>query len=800
MALERCLLMLLLAGLWAVGARGEADPATWPRPGRNLALGRPYTLAPPPNYALCTCPDNIHQLTDGQYVKGYFWVQHGTVGWQGNVTARIVIDLGQSAPIGGASFHTAAGVAGVEWPQALWLLVSDDQQQWWLAGDLVALATDPPPAQGYATHRYWTDQLATHGRYVAVVAASRGPFLFCDEIEVYEGSEALLAARRRGPSWPTVSTAAIYLGSVGRDLDRQARDLRAAIGQADLTPDQRQPLLAQWEQAAADLMAGQPLAAGARAVLPYNPSQTRLCQVQAALWRAQGRPPLTVWAACPWDPLALDAAPPPTAASPALEVAMLRGEVRSAAFDLANAGPADRALRVVTDGLPGSPRPDWLTVREVAWTGTRAGEPTASALTEAIDGRVTAPAGLTRQVWLSVDSTSLPAGTTAGAVRLLDGETEVARLPLTLSIGRTRLPQRLSLSLGGWDYTDGPGRGITAANLDATVAFLRRYQVDAPWATQAVLPFGRHDADGAMIQPPSTARLDAWLARWPEARYYCVFANLPLPLAPEAAAQRRAAEWLRFWVAHLKTKGVPAAKLLLLIADEPHDAEQAAGIVSWARLIHQVAPEVMVFNDPTFEDPRPVAPEFWQFSTMICPNRPMWLAHRAAFEAVYPALGQAGAKLALYSCSGPARSLDPYSYYRLQAWDCFRVGAVHEGYWAFGDNGDGSSWNEFEARGVCFTPQFLDAAGCTTSKAMEAIREGRYDYEYLTLLRDRLATAERAGRTGPAVERARALLAQAPQRVLGATGVDNIEWAAAKDRTLADQARLDLIAAIEALE
>ena len=141
------------------------------------------------------------------------------------------------------------------------------------------------------------------------------------------------------------------------------------------------------------------------------------------------------------------------------------------------------------------------------------------------------------------------------------------------------------------------------------------------------------------------------------------------------------------------------------------------------------------------------------------------------------------------------RSLDPYSYHLLQAWDCFRLGAVHQGFWAFGDNGGGSAWREGQVGGTCYTPQFLDERGCETSKHMEAIREGRFDYEYLTLLRDAVAKAP----PGPARDRGQALLAEAPRRVLGDAGAEALAWSAAKDRGLADRTRTDVLAALEAL-
>ena len=73
----------------------------------NLAVGKPYTLEPSPNYPHCTDPGDATQLTDGQYTDGYFWTQKSTVGWSGVEPIIITIDLGQVQPIRGASWSTA---------------------------------------------------------------------------------------------------------------------------------------------------------------------------------------------------------------------------------------------------------------------------------------------------------------------------------------------------------------------------------------------------------------------------------------------------------------------------------------------------------------------------------------------------------------------------------------------------------------------------------------------------------------------------------------------------------------------
>src|SRR6266542_3779071 len=96
---------------------------------KNIALHRPYTLTPAPNYTLSTDPEDAAQLTDGGYSETGFWPHKSTVGWTHVSPVSIVVDLGQDAPIAGASFDTAAGRAGVQFPSAIWVLVSVDGKQ-----------------------------------------------------------------------------------------------------------------------------------------------------------------------------------------------------------------------------------------------------------------------------------------------------------------------------------------------------------------------------------------------------------------------------------------------------------------------------------------------------------------------------------------------------------------------------------------------------------------------------------------------------------------------------------------------
>jgi hypothetical protein len=151
-------------------------------------------------------------------------------------------------------------------------------------------------------------------------------------------------------------------------------------------------------------------------------------------------------------------------------------------------------------------------------------------------------------------------------------------------------------------------------------------------------------------------------------------------------------------------------------------------------------------------------------------------------------------------CSGPAKLLDPYSYYRLQAWHSWHVGGTGSFFWAFGDNSGASSWNEYFAKGGPYTPLFLDETTVTAGKQMEAIRESSQDYEYFVMLRKAVEQARAAGRNDAAVDRGQKLLDNAAAEVLAAEGAAELKWHDAKDRGIADRVRIQILETLTALQ
>ncbi len=805
--------MMLTFSTLACGVRAAEKPEDR-SPGVNIALGAKVTLWPKPNYSYCTDPDDKVQLTDGKTTKAYFWTQQGTVGWSGAPYAVVTLDLGRVEPIGGVTMTTAAGVAGVLWPASVHILVSDDGKEYRDVGDLVVLdrKLHGPWPQGYAIRRLATGELKTRGRFVRllIIPLSGCPFLFTDEVEVLRGPDALLVADPGGK--PVGDVAEIFQqGRIRRGLEHRfladAEALEKLLRQTNpLDSSLRTRLLERLATVRAELKPeALPHDASFRAVLPMGEAHARLFGVQAELWRSGGAAWLTASAATAWDPVELFQLP--AASTRGLEVHTMRGEYRAAAVNLFNSTDCPLEVSVRCEGIPGSPAPAYVTVHEVAWTDSSQGTPVAAALPEArrADGGwvLTVQPGLVRQAWLTLHVTDQAPEEHAGKVLFRAEGVEPVAVPLRLRVWPMEFPRETTLFLGGWDYSDGESsHGVTPRNREAFLRHLREHFVNAPWASGATLLQTQVSGEPPVVQL-DTRRFDQWVARWPNAKKYMVFLAVGGTFAGAEAGtpefDRRVGAWIKAWVRYLAGRGIAADRLGLLIHDEPHEATDVRPIVAWARALRAAEPKVLIWEDPTYRDPRKAPPELFEACDILCPNRPMWLTGGKPFEQFYLDQQRRGRTLQFYSCSGPVRSLDPYSYHRLQAWHGWHVGATGSSFWAFGDNGGASSWNEYLAKAGPFTPLFLDDTTVTAGKQMEAIRESVEDYETLVMLREAVKRAKAAGRNDKVVAQAERLLRDGVAEVLAAPGVDQLSWQSPKDRTKADSVRIQVLETLAAL-
>ena len=797
-----------------VFATGAEPAEKLPDIGPNLALGKPYTMVPAPSYGLCKDPGDATELTDGVYTQGHFWTRMTTVGW-GSQMVFITIDLGQDQPIKGLSFNTAAGVAQVHWPARILVFVSPDNKQWYDAGNLLTLNAphnNLPEYGQYAIRRIWTDQLKTHGRYVCLCAeADLGGYTFVDEIEVFGGPADFLQVAYAGQAFDSPKER--MRRSVADDLLRAQfrRGLDAVRDDIAALPKNAQGKLT----ALADSLAGRidgyqaPDLTTLRAVLPVDPLEADVFKLQALVWRAAGKPTLRVWGINRWEPL--DSFSEPATAAPAQPVAVhtMDHEWRAGVLNLTNAGDADLRVRLKVTGLPGGDNPPYLQAHEVLTVGTRRFVPVSSALPEARrEGRdfiITVPCGMTRQVWLSFKPEDLPAKTYAGQIEITPATGNKQVVPLRLVVYPLRFPDRTTLCVGGWDYTDADAMyGITPQNKAAVVEHLQEHCVNTPWATSSVMLSVQVDDNGQIKLPADTTRFDNWVKLWPDARMYMVYLacgdSFGGSKIGDQAFGLKVGAWARFWVQHMRELGKDPSQLGVLIYDEPSNKTQYDLIVAWAKAIEAAAPELV-----TFEDPQPTeyvdAPVMFQSVDILCPYRAPFLDREQRYRDMFLEAQRQGKELWFYNASGPARTFDPYSYYLVQAWHAFAIGGKGSHFWAFGDNSRVSCWNEYPAEGPGpYCPSYIDETSVTTSKYMEAVRESAEDFEALTMLQQRVAELEKKGVKSAQLEAARKLLVEGPQRVLAGENGSNYRWDVPKDRTVPDQVRIEVLKALVALK
>ncbi len=598
--------------------------------------------------------------------------------------------------------------------------------------------------------------------------------------------------------------------SVERRISQDVADMRTAVNDADLDDALRTTLEKELDAVAAglnDLPAD--FGPDFKAILPLNDLHARVFDVQARLWEAAGQKPLSVWQSPLWDTLSY-LGPISDGPSPHVEVCTMNGEFRAGSFNLSNATQQPIAATIRFEGLPGGAMPPYITVHKVVWTDTKTMVPVAAALPEANrtnNGyRIDVTPGLTQQVWLTFHPTDLKPDTYEGAIVVEANGLPALRVPVTLTVYPFQFPVHPRLHVGGWDYTDQPSQYmVTPENREALIAHLRAHFVDSPWGTSATMPRGTFDSDGNMTEPPDTSHFDAWIDRWPGAAQYCVFASVgdhlsSMPMgSPEF--NRAAQAWFTFWADHIKSRGLKPEQFAVLLVDEPHAAEQDAVIIAWGKALREANTGIRIWEDPTYREITEATPEMLELCDVLCPNRPIFLRCSEASRQLYVTQRENGRTLEFYSCSGPMRLLDPYLYCRLQAWTCWQYSAKASYFWAFGDDGGGSSWNEYAGQRTAYTPVFLDATSVTAGKHMEAIRESVEDYEYLAMLQEAIAGAAQRGVNQTTISDAEKLLDEAPKRVCAAYESDAGFWWKAKcDRTVADQVRRELLDTLVALE
>ncbi|MBQ6620600.1 MAG: hypothetical protein IJH68_10710 [Thermoguttaceae bacterium] len=799
---------ILAAGLLAPLARAD----------ENIALGKKYTLTPAPNGEDCLDDEDTIQLTDGETTQEYFWVQRGCVGWYGRPWVDITIDLEKEEPICSAAFTAAAGTAGVDWPLSASFFVSCDGEEWYFIGDLMMLDLEQNGARDASQYNKRTisaSGLACKGRFAKIILHSNG-YIFTDEIQIGRGDASLL--QRPNPGLPRQDPQADaqrddYLNFVRARyiIDAgNAADKILEMSQTAGSP-QKEELAALAEEVRA-VRADENFLSGLsidtfRTVFPFDAVHAGIFAAVAKARRLAdpGIAPLIVDRILPYDaPDIVTGAEP----MPHRELFMASGEIKPLVYQILNTTTEPLSVSVRFGGKAAGL---FQEVFSVSWTDTTQLVPLATALVPMqSDGgsyEMTVYPGIPSQVWIDVSAKKAEAGEYNGSIHFAAGTNTVDK-SLLVRVSTVRLPEEQTLVLGGWDDSDFGGHGpVTPSIRDKFVSLIKKYGVNGPWATPGLVFQGIEtdfsDPDHLKVIF-DTEEAENWLKLWPDAKEYYIFLaarNSFCDWAYDTPQFRQlVADWAKKWGQWFESKGISLDRVSMLVHDEPgiDPNQDCRPIIAWSEAIHAGEALFRIWEDPVYMPVAATPKQLLEVCDTVCPKRTDWPLDRAGFEQIYRPLIAAGKRLDFYSCSGPVSLLDPYAYHRLQAWHLFREGGKGSFFWSFHD-GTGTPWNTYRETRNGYAPVFIepDNPEMIPAKQIAAMRESVYDFEILTMFRNRLEEAKSKGKDVEAEEQ---WLRDKIDSVIWEESLGNsFLWPKAKDRTGADRVREEILRRLEAM-
>ncbi|MCK5803405.1 MAG: DUF4091 domain-containing protein, partial [Lentisphaeria bacterium] len=206
--------------------------------------------------------------------------------------------------------------------------------------------------------------------------------------------------------------------------------------------------------------------------------------------------------------------------------------------------------------------------------------------------------------------------------------------------------------------------------------------------------------------------------------------------------ERMLTEWLKRIDARLAELGVDRKHWAFYPIDEPAHGVKAENFSRIGALAKRVMPEVLVYADTTTCE-REVLETWKGLVDIWCPNNRQ-LDKAPEIIPWYRAERAAGRQVWSYVCSGPAKMLSPYSYYRMQAWLALDRGQTGIGHWAYADVGwgaTGNAWDDLDASGADYSVVYRGEHAPVSSRRWEQISEGVEDYWLVHSLRQACADA-----------------------------------------------------------
>lgn len=643
------------------------------------------------------------------------------------------VDLGQKEPI--SQILLSSQIDGLVPFTSIAVFGSADNKNWYRIGDL----TDSLPEKIENKRvMYGAGKLKTTARYLRMFLISRTlprTFYF-DELMIEKGDPAWLDEYLAFDDVASIDIAKADALTAAGQRNRMKLDL-VKLGKAMADkPEMLAKVTAIKDKVGA---LPQPKAEGFSTVIPQNAVHAEMFDLYAEYLQDKKLPEIYSWSDYRYvfpEYFTL----PPLEAKQKLDFKVLKNASRGELLNILYTRPGKTENNIVFEGDAAV----WkaLDIFLLPWTDTAECIPVSTVMQPlAKQGNkvvVKLQGGLPSRLWIRLDGKKLLPGTYQAELNVGGKTIAVAA---TVSSVEMKTPR---LKVGTWDYTNSmPALALGEKNLASAIAIMDQYHISVPWGGYDD-PFPNDadfDANGNFIGKIVSKNFESWIAQRPGKEIYCIFVNVEMTKrqnignaaygTPEFA--KRAASWIKAWDNRYQELGMKPGQVRWLLVDEVLNETKMKISVAWSKAMRDAHPVILRnFEDPILKPDKPENQEFYSLLDTISPARD-WLYNNNLREP-FLKLREQGKELWTYSCNGPSRLFDPFSYYKMHGLGSFRDGIEGIGFWAFADNAGGKGYNEYLCVWAIFALAHVSDEEVLSTLELEAVREGVEDNEMLRML------------------------------------------------------------------
>ena len=485
---------------------------------------------------------------------------------------------------------------------------------------------------------------------------------------------------------------------------------------------------------------------------PYFPLHAEVYKLMARANRALWQDSQTVPAVyARWiEPFAetepLDVAKPGSEGVP-WTIEMLKGELDQACVRLTNLTDQQQTLSLQLADLKtgagatlGAKRITW---RELRYVETRDGQVIDDPMPRIGTGsgpiEVTLAPGITRDVWVMVNSQGVEAGQYEGQLKVSTGE-DTRSLPLETLVHPLDFPEQVPIHTFAYAYTTW---GLLKGRTEMSRADLRAHRVNTYVIHPSFTPWPTFD-DDRQWQGLDWSKMDRQIALHQGAKCFLLWPGLEAGrtewLTPDGGPKYPSDEWKTFasrWAKELAAgmtqRGFGYDRWALYLVDEP-SGRRAQIARTAGEAVRAADPKVRIFENPygaaTDRDMRQMVPviDIWCPSLNTAKDERLKFCRETAQEVwTYQVLG---------------KTSDPLRAYRAAFWECYAKDLRGHGFWDYADCG-GSVWDAYDNDRHDYAVVYDGAEDeLIPSKRWEAYREGAEDFALLSMLREAGAPQE----------------------------------------------------------